>query len=133
MIFNFALCHLLTGKRACLGEQLARQVIFLFFTSLLQHFTFSKCPGEEPSLEGEIWFTNVPSPYCMCVTHTVTLDQKSVKFEINYFYLVLSDIRFWMIHFYVSIISTSKIQNCCNAANLVLKYKYISACNLFDV
>ncbi len=64
----------------------------------------------------------------------LTLDQKSVKLEINYLDLVLSDIRFWMIIFYVSIISKFfKIQNCCNAANLVLKYKYFSACNDFDV
>ncbi|XP_043076363.1 cytochrome P450 2J2-like [Puntigrus tetrazona] len=56
------------GKRACLGEQLARQVVFLFFASLLQRFTFSKGPGEELSLEGEIWFTYVPCPYRMCVT-----------------------------------------------------------------
>uniref|UniRef100_A0A672QME9 Cytochrome P450, family 2, subfamily AD, polypeptide 2 n=1 Tax=Sinocyclocheilus grahami TaxID=75366 RepID=A0A672QME9_SINGR len=57
-----------SGKRACLGEQLARQVLFLFFTSLLQQFTISKCPGEEPSLVGEIWFTYVPAPYRMCVS-----------------------------------------------------------------
>ncbi len=67
----------------------------------------------------------------MCV---LTLDQKSVKLDMNYLDLVLSDMRFWMIIFYVSIISTVfKMQNCCNVANLVLKYKYISACNDFDV
>lgn len=28
------------GKRACLGEALARVELFILFTSLLQHFTF---------------------------------------------------------------------------------------------
>lgn len=56
------------GKRACLGENLARQELFLYFTSLLQQFKISKCPGEEPSLEGEIWFTYAPAPFHICVS-----------------------------------------------------------------
>ncbi|XP_051951822.1 cytochrome P450 2J2-like [Xyrauchen texanus] len=56
------------GKRACLGEQLARMELFMFFTSLLQQFSLSKSPDEEPSLDGEIWFTYAPAPYRICVS-----------------------------------------------------------------
>ncbi|XP_030626549.1 cytochrome P450 2J6 [Chanos chanos] len=55
-----------TGKRVCLGEQLARMELFLFFTSLLQHFTFSAPPGVEPTLDYKMGATHSPKPYKLC-------------------------------------------------------------------
>jgi len=52
------------GKRSCLGEQLARQEIFLFLVSLLQNFYF-KPPEEQDSIVvQEKWGgTMTPSDY----------------------------------------------------------------------
>ncbi|XP_059405689.1 cytochrome P450 2J2-like isoform X3 [Carassius carassius] len=41
------------GKRSCLGEQLARNALFLFFTSLLQRFSFSAPEGLGPRFKDQ--------------------------------------------------------------------------------
>ncbi|XP_028818812.1 cytochrome P450 2A13-like isoform X3 [Denticeps clupeoides] len=67
---NPAFIPFASGKRACVGESLARMELFLFLVTLLQHFTFSSPEGPDsvdisPENSG---FGNVPRRYEMIVT-----------------------------------------------------------------
>ncbi|CAJ0918503.1 unnamed protein product, partial [Ranitomeya imitator] len=51
------------GKRSCAGENLAKREMFLFFTTLLQNFTFKAPSGAKLDLSPEMGLTNSPLPY----------------------------------------------------------------------
>ncbi|KAJ4928787.1 hypothetical protein JOQ06_004412 [Pogonophryne albipinna] len=62
------------GRRQCPGESLARMEIFLFFTSLLQHFRFTPPPGvseDELDLTPIVSFVISPSPHKLCAVPVV--------------------------------------------------------------
>ncbi|XP_041646900.1 cytochrome P450 2J4-like [Cheilinus undulatus] len=56
------------GKRICLGENLAKMELFLFFTSFMQNFTFSMPAGVKPVLDSCFGVTLAPHPYEICAT-----------------------------------------------------------------
>uniref|UniRef100_A0A3Q1HK00 Uncharacterized protein n=1 Tax=Anabas testudineus TaxID=64144 RepID=A0A3Q1HK00_ANATE len=56
------------GKRVCLGENLARMELFLFFTCFMQSFTFSMPAGVEPVMDYRPGITLAPHPYEICMT-----------------------------------------------------------------
>ncbi|XP_033308798.1 probable cytochrome P450 303a1 [Bombus bifarius] len=57
------------GRRRCMGENLARSNTFIIATTLLQAFTFSTVPGEEPSTEDFVdGVTISPKPFRVMVS-----------------------------------------------------------------
>ncbi|XP_073530095.1 cytochrome P450 2B11-like [Phyllobates terribilis] len=54
------------GKRSCAGETLAKMELFLFFTSLLQNFTFQAPPGAKLDLTPGQGSNNAPQTHEIC-------------------------------------------------------------------
>ncbi|XP_078694161.1 cytochrome P450 2D6-like [Branchiostoma floridae x Branchiostoma belcheri] len=55
------------GRRVCLGEQLAKMELFLFFSTLLQSFTFKLPEGAPPpNTDGVLGITLKPLPFKLC-------------------------------------------------------------------
>ncbi|XP_038057362.1 cytochrome P450 2C15-like [Patiria miniata] len=56
-----------TGRRACVGEQLAKMELFLFFTHLLHQFILQKPEGSPPlSFRGVGGISLAPQPFEIC-------------------------------------------------------------------
>ncbi|XP_063377962.1 cytochrome P450 18a1-like [Cydia fagiglandana] len=55
------------GRRVCLGEQVAKTELFLFFANIMNSYTFYLPEGElMPELEGVMGITHAPLPYKLC-------------------------------------------------------------------
>ena len=53
-----------SGKRSCLGELLARQELFLFFSGLLQQFDIRPPEGDgRIAAKDSVYFTIAPSAF----------------------------------------------------------------------
>ncbi|XP_066294391.1 cytochrome P450 2U1-like [Branchiostoma lanceolatum] len=58
-----------TGRRVCLGEQLAKMELFLIFSSLMKHFTFKLPEGAAaPSTDGTMGVVLKPPTVKLCIS-----------------------------------------------------------------
>uniref|UniRef100_A0A6I8PTU0 Provisional ortholog of cytochrome P450 family 2 subfamily AC member 1 n=1 Tax=Xenopus tropicalis TaxID=8364 RepID=A0A6I8PTU0_XENTR len=63
---NEAFLPFSAGRRSCAGETLAKMELFLFFTKLLQNFTFQPPPGVEVQLTCGVAMTSIPLYHNIC-------------------------------------------------------------------
>ena len=66
-IFTYFKFNLLIGKRACVGETLARVEVFLYFVSLLQRYTISAPNGQSISFEEKFGLSLQPKVHSLLV------------------------------------------------------------------
>ncbi|EFN88283.1 Cytochrome P450 306a1 [Harpegnathos saltator] len=57
-----------TGKRMCVGDELARMILFLFAARILHTFVISMPPDTHVDLDGECGITLVPKPHRLLFT-----------------------------------------------------------------
>lgn len=69
-LINCAIVFSLTGRRLCLGDNMARVEMFLFFTAVMQQFSFSLIPGEPaPSLVPDDGLVVHPPPFSLIINN----------------------------------------------------------------
>lgn len=68
MLLTFFLISF-SGKRVCMGEQLAKMELFLMFVSLMQNFTFTlPKDSKKPILTGKYGLTLAPHPFNLIIS-----------------------------------------------------------------
>ncbi|XP_069830123.1 cytochrome P450 2K6-like [Dendropsophus ebraccatus] len=63
---NEAFIPFSVGRRSCAGENLAKMELFIFFTKLLQNFTFKAPPGAKLALNPVVGLTLAPQKHEIC-------------------------------------------------------------------